>query len=91
MNIHEYQAKQVLNKYGVPTSSGIVALKEEEIDELTQSLHTSRKDEVAKAKEIKELSDRIAKVEEMNPKDREAMEHQMKLGLNQESSIESYF
>ncbi|MEM6338555.1 MAG: ADP-forming succinate--CoA ligase subunit beta [Pseudomonadota bacterium] len=34
MNIHEYQAKQVLNKYGVPTSSGIVALKEEEIDEL---------------------------------------------------------
>lgn len=34
MNIHEYQAKQVLNKYGVPTSSGIVALKTEEIDEL---------------------------------------------------------
>lgn len=34
MNIHEYQAKQVLNKYGVPTSSGIVALKAEEIDEL---------------------------------------------------------
>lgn len=34
MNIHEYQAKQVLNKYGVPTSSGVVALKEEEIDEL---------------------------------------------------------
>ena len=34
MNIHEYQAKQVLNKYGVPTSSGIVALKAEEVDEL---------------------------------------------------------
>ena len=34
MNIHEYQAKQVLNKYGVPTLSGIVVLKEEEIDEL---------------------------------------------------------
>ncbi len=33
MNIHEYQAKQVLNKYGVPTSHGIVALKPEEIDE----------------------------------------------------------
>lgn len=34
MNIHEYQAKQVLNKYGVPTSSGVVALKAEEIDKL---------------------------------------------------------
>ena len=36
MNIHEYQAKQVLNKYGVPTSSVVVALKSEEIDELMQ-------------------------------------------------------
>jgi succinyl-CoA synthetase beta subunit len=34
MNIHEYQAKQVLKKYGVPTSHGIVALKPEEIDHL---------------------------------------------------------
>jgi succinyl-CoA synthetase beta subunit len=32
MNIHEYQAKQVLNKYGVATSHGIIALKPEEID-----------------------------------------------------------
>lgn len=37
MNIHEYQAKQVLNKYGVPTSSGIVALKSEEIDNLIKN------------------------------------------------------
>ena len=34
MNIHEYQAKQVLKNYGVPTSHGIVALKAEEIDGL---------------------------------------------------------
>lgn len=34
MNIHEYQAKQVLKKYGVPTSHGIVALKSEDIDNL---------------------------------------------------------
>jgi len=34
MNIHEYQAKGVLRKYGVPTSYGVVALKEEEIDGL---------------------------------------------------------
>jgi len=37
MNIHEYQAKQVLGKYGVPTSHGIVALKSEEIDELIKN------------------------------------------------------
>ncbi len=34
MNIHEYQAKQVLKKYGVPTSNGIVALNAEDIDNL---------------------------------------------------------
>lgn len=39
MNIHEYQAKQVLNKYGVPTSSGIIALKAEEIDQLMKSFN----------------------------------------------------
>ncbi len=32
MNIHEYQAKQVLKKYGVPTSHGIAALKADDID-----------------------------------------------------------
>ena len=34
MNIHEYQAKQVLKKYGVPTSHGVVALKADDIDDL---------------------------------------------------------
>ena len=37
MNIHEYQAKQVLKKYGVPTSHGVVALKAEEIDDLIKN------------------------------------------------------
>ena len=37
MNIHEYQAKQVLAKYGVPKSHGIVALKAEEIDDLIKN------------------------------------------------------
>jgi len=32
MNIHEYQAKEVLRKYGVPTSHGVVILKEKDID-----------------------------------------------------------
>ena len=37
MNIHEYQAKQVLKSYGVPTSHGVVALKAEEIDDLIKN------------------------------------------------------
>jgi succinyl-CoA synthetase beta subunit len=37
MNIHEYQAKQVLKNYGVPTSHGVVALKAEEIDDLIKN------------------------------------------------------
>jgi len=32
MNIHEYQAKEILRKFGVPTSHGIVILKEEDIE-----------------------------------------------------------
>ncbi|MDX1916938.1 MAG: ATP-grasp domain-containing protein, partial [Rickettsiaceae bacterium] len=32
MNIHEYQAKQILREYGVPTGKGVVACSKEEID-----------------------------------------------------------
>ena len=39
MNIHEYQAKQVLKKYGVPTSHGIVALKADDIDNLLDNFN----------------------------------------------------
>lgn len=38
MNIHEYQAKQILKKYGVPVSEGVVALKEEDISSAIDSL-----------------------------------------------------
>jgi succinyl-CoA synthetase beta subunit len=38
MNIHEYQAKEVLRKYGVPTSHGVVALREKEIDDAIDNL-----------------------------------------------------
>jgi succinyl-CoA synthetase beta subunit len=41
MNIHEYQAKQILRKYGVPTSHGVVALRKEEIDSLIDSLNAN--------------------------------------------------
>ena len=32
MNIHEYQAKEILRKFGVPTSHGVVILSEGKID-----------------------------------------------------------
>lgn len=38
MNIHEYQAKQILKKYGVPTSHGVVALSHNQIDDAIDSL-----------------------------------------------------
>lgn len=38
MNIHEYQAKQLLGKFGVPTSSGVVALTKDDIDRLIDGL-----------------------------------------------------
>ncbi|WPY00734.1 Succinyl-CoA ligase subunit beta [Candidatus Trichorickettsia mobilis] len=41
MNIHEYQAKQVLRKYNVPTSHGIVALKEKEVDDIINNLEAN--------------------------------------------------
>ncbi len=37
MNIHEYQAKEILNKYGVPTSHGIVALSKEQLEEMMKN------------------------------------------------------
>lgn len=41
MNIHEYQAKQILRKYGVPTGNGVVALKEKEIESVIDDLDTN--------------------------------------------------
>jgi len=41
MNIHEYQAKQVLRKFGVPTSNGVVALTKKEIDDVMDGLDAS--------------------------------------------------
>lgn len=38
MNIHEYQAKQVLRKYGVPTSRGIVAFTADEAESAASEL-----------------------------------------------------
>ena len=40
MNIHEYQAKEILRKYGVPTSTGLVVTKTEQINETIDKLNT---------------------------------------------------
>lgn len=42
MNIHEYQAKQLLRKYGVPTSDGIVAMNKDEIDKLLDNFNVNK-------------------------------------------------
>src|ERR1700748_3016212 len=41
MNIHEYQAKQLLKKYGVPVLDGGVACTPEEAEKVAQGLKTS--------------------------------------------------
>lgn len=41
MNVHEYQAKHILREYGVPTSSGVVALHKKEIDDLIDNLEAN--------------------------------------------------
>lgn len=41
MNIHEYQAKEILRQYGVPTSNGVIILKKENIDQAIDSLEAS--------------------------------------------------
>ncbi|WP_375326754.1 ADP-forming succinate--CoA ligase subunit beta [Candidatus Tisiphia endosymbiont of Nemotelus uliginosus] len=40
MNIHEYQAKMILRQYGIPTSTGVVILRKDDIDRLIDELHT---------------------------------------------------
>jgi succinyl-CoA synthetase beta subunit len=56
MNIHEYQAKQVLKKYGVPTSHGVVALKADDIDDLLNNFNAdlmSLKPKFTQVEEVK--------------------------------------
>jgi len=47
MNIHEYQAKELLKKSGAPVSKGVVIFSLNEIDEKIKQLNT--KDFVVKA------------------------------------------
>jgi len=40
MHIHEYQAKELLHKYGIPVSKGAVALRSEDIENTVDSVKT---------------------------------------------------
>jgi succinyl-CoA synthetase beta subunit len=42
MNIHEYQAKEILRIYDVPTSRGVVALSKNEIDDALERLDAKK-------------------------------------------------
>jgi succinyl-CoA synthetase beta subunit len=76
MNIHEYQAKQVLNKYGVPTSHGVVALKVEEIDKIMKDfnadlyvvkaqIHAGGRGKAGGVKVVKDKKEAIKQAHEM--------------------------
>ncbi len=40
MNIHEYQAKEILRKYNIPTSTGVVILSSDDIDRTIDSFES---------------------------------------------------
>ena len=40
MNIHEYQAKKILNQYGAPVSKGVLIFSSDEIDEKIKQLNS---------------------------------------------------
>lgn len=40
MNIHEYQAKQILREHNVPTSHGMVALNKKEVDDIIKNMES---------------------------------------------------
>ncbi len=42
MNIHEYQAKEILSNYGVKVPTGKVAFSEEEAESIAKDLHASK-------------------------------------------------
>ena len=41
MNIHEYQSKEILRKFGVPTPNGVAILNLNEIKEKAKKLNTT--------------------------------------------------
>ncbi len=42
MNIHEYQAKEILKKFGAPVSNGVVIFKPEEIEEKIKLINSEK-------------------------------------------------
>ena len=76
MNIHEYQAKQILKEYGAPVSNGIVILSVSEIKEkiselkskefvLKAQIHAGGRGKAGGVKLIKDLSELEKEAEKM--------------------------
>ena len=57
MNIHEYQAKQLLKKFGVPVPYGIVAFSVKEVIRKAKLLKTNKY--VCKRSELKNLEETL--------------------------------
>ncbi len=76
MNIHEYQAKEILKEYGAPVSKGVVVLSAEEVDEkisqlkskefvLKAQIHAGGRGKAGGVKLIKNANELRGEVEKM--------------------------
>ena len=76
MNIHEYQAKEILKEYGAPVSNGVVVLSAEEVDEkisqlkskefvLKAQIHAGGRGKAGGVKLIKNANELKGEVEKM--------------------------
>ena len=76
MNIHEYQAKQILKEYGAPVSNGVVVLSAKEVDEkisqlkskefvLKAQIHAGGRGKAGGVKLIKDINELRGEVQKM--------------------------
>ena len=76
MNIHEYQAKEILKEYGVPVSNGVVVLSAREVKEkisqlkskefvLKAQIHAGGRGKAGGVKLIKNVNELESEVEKM--------------------------
>ena len=55
MNIHEYQAKQILKKYGATVPEGVFAITVDELVEKAKSLNTKNMFSKLKSMQVEEV------------------------------------
>ena len=61
MNIHEYQAKEILREYGAPVSRGIVVFSLNEIRDKISKLNKMHEDGVITQEEFQKAKEKILK------------------------------